>query len=326
MGAMGMETNCQSMGQQCFFLDEVWNPDVIVVHCSPTYQGGWPKYTGEPNFTYTSSSANGTFPIFPTWFEDPSLSTLFLPGSFTDTNTTLLPSTTANTTSPPNIAKAGNPLYAAIAGSFFTNDLSLTQGIVNDPSFIYDWTNLLYVWFILNCSVSAFNLTYTVINGSFTSVVLAMLPPEQAAPYFQTSWYTSPGAALTTAGVISTRLPLASESGSIPGFMSNMESSLRTTLAGFGSPIMDPLRNVKEQTREQKLVAQVPLPPLWFLVALCMLYTMLGLLVSLFTLRDCSPSARDIRDRLSVKGVVANCCRVPRYDLPNLDVSESFFA
>ena len=163
-------------------------------------------------------------------------------------------------------------------------------------------------------------------TGSFTSAVPVMLPPEQAAPYFQTSWYTSPGAALTTAGASRRSFRWRQNPAAFPGFMSNMESSLRTALVAFGSIIMDPLRNVKEQTREQKLVAQIPLPPLWFLMALCMLYTMLGLLVSLFTLRDCSPSARDIRDRLSVKGVVANCCRVPRYDLPNLDVSESFFA
>ena len=62
---------------------------------------------------------------------------------------------------------------------------------------------------------------------------------------------------------------------------------------------------ILEQHRERVLVARVPKVPLWMLVAFNCVYGILGIVLALLALSASLGNTNDVRERLSIAGVVA---------------------
>lgn len=108
-------------------------------------------------------------------------------------------------------------------------------------------------------------------------------------------------------------------------FLSVIADSWSVALVSEMAPVLMPERNIAQQTRAEMLVARVPFAPLFTVIALCVLYVLLGIGATVLALANNDTTTRDVAVRLGVAGIVAGWFNTPRYTTPGVEISEMFY-
>jgi len=235
----------------------------------------------------------------------------------------------------------GGRLYTALAGSYFTGYASLSLPISLPPpggvqSYGSDFIDIVDTVFMGNpsigfaygCEVQLYDMKYTVVNG--TSSISALVPANS-------SLYTAFVSNMNYVAYYATVENIASQiavtlwqnitSISTPSdFVDLLESSVRRGTVKQFVGMMVPAPPLLAQKRSDLLLTRVPKAPLWTLVSICLLTTLLGLATSCWAVACSSATTSAIRDRLSLPGIVANWSLVEHYDSPHVTPGEALQA
>ncbi|EPS44811.1 hypothetical protein H072_1184 [Dactylellina haptotyla CBS 200.50] len=194
-----------------------------------------------------------------------------------------------------------NPFYFALGTIININDYTggLGGNLQDDPDIVNPTHGGDAI--LISCQVELYEMEYKYSN---TSVTWASFSPANntvtslfLAPLIATDFgdlYVKTG--ITTAGISNTSQQIADKFA---------VSFSQITLAAT-TGVLEPQENLEEQLRVQFLVARVPIAPLYTLVSANALYALLGLLIAIFALRSDPKLNNNVRERLSVLGLVAN--------------------
>ncbi|KAF3932207.1 hypothetical protein ABW20_dc0109670 [Dactylellina cionopaga] len=196
---------------------------------------------------------------------------------------------------------ASNPSYFALATIINQNDNSGGAGgdLSADPEIVVPVHG--GNSFVLSCQVELYEMQYTYSNGSVTRASLSPANNSVAslflAPFLATN-FGDPFIenAILVAGISNTSQQVADK------FALSFSRSILAATAG----VLEPQINIQEQLRVQQLVARVPIAPLFTLVGANAAYALLGLIITIAALRSSPRVNSNVRERLSVLGLVAN--------------------
>ncbi|KAI4195552.1 MAG: hypothetical protein LQ350_007127 [Teloschistes chrysophthalmus] len=152
-----------------------------------------------------------------------------------------------------------------------------------------------FTGFALNCQATVYDVTFSLINGSFVDFNATKASPQKAsiikAPlqvgFGQYQLYQS------------AFLAVLANSDAVHATMSRSFSQIGMALA---SGVFDTDSNIQQRFRYTTNVTRVPKAPFWFLVILCLLYSAFGMVmtVTAFYLRR-MPEVREQQARLMVE-------------------------
>jgi hypothetical protein len=205
----------------------------------------------------------------------------------------------------------------SVYGTLDTNGLITGSPLSNDPEIVEQLEGG-FSW-ILNCSQTIYDITYTYIDGRVTSFI-PTLSNASIASLFQGPYNhkLSDSAFLNMATIAS----LSNTSSELVNVWANLYS--QTTLA-LSAGVMSPRSNLMQQVRDQRLVALVPKAPLFALVSLNMLYVLIGVVLALIATCASPRMTRDVQARLSVQGLTAALLEGERGEKP-VEAIESLFS
>ncbi|KAF3920127.1 hypothetical protein AA313_de0202555 [Arthrobotrys entomopaga] len=196
---------------------------------------------------------------------------------------------------------ASNPFYFAVAAIININDNSGGAGgnLLEDPDIVNPTHGGDAL--ILNCRIELYEMQYVYSNASVTwasfspannSVTSLFLAPLIATSFGDLFLQTS----ITAAGISNTSQQIADK----------FAVSFGQVVLAATTGVLEPQINLQEQVRVQFLVARVPIAPLYTLVGANALYALLGLVIAIVALRSDPKLNNNVRERLSVMGLVAN--------------------
>jgi hypothetical protein len=203
--------------------------------------------------------------------------------------------------------REANQLFTTISGSF-----------VMEP----------FIGFSIDCRVTIYTLNFAMLNGSIAKLDAAPTNPELAGSLV----WGGKDMPLPTAlrDTLSTGLSQASaQSTKGTAIEESMAMTLRrATVTYMGTSLNDvtvEAPNLQKQIRRITLDAQVPLASLWTLVSLRITFTVFGIVSAVWALVSHSRLIAELWQRLNVVSIVADWCRVPRYDQAGLDIGQTFY-
>lgn len=241
---------------------------------------------------------------------------------------------------PPNLSQTLDPtfsgrLYSAIVGSFY-GSLTLPQ-FTADQGFFYPLKNYSgttlslgnhnqYIGFAYQCSISFANVTYTYVDGSYSILSVSDVAPQT---YGAWAFYAGDGDANSIspppAGQISVEdgiseilwrnLSSSTDTYTSQNFSLALESAVRMTAAAWLKGAAAPAPPLTYQSRKSwPNATKVPKDSLITLVALNCIYSLLGLVASVFawstvynrqgrTSRPAAPGVLEIAELFSTKGL-----------------------
>ena len=215
-----------------------------------------------------------------------------------DTNTFQFPHPPLNVST----NRYANPWFAGAFGRavFIYNSSEWIEG---DPEIIrFDmrlWTD--EYWFVFKCDVTAYSLTYALVNHTLVSANLT-LADDDVASLLRNMVQTGGG---TPTLEYSSQLAVA-QSSSIDEMATNFALQLDQLMLAFSANFWTPVPNLQEQTRNNMLVTRVPKAPLFTLIVLCLIFVLLGVAVTVLALTGQTPHTREVQARLNIFGVVAS--------------------
>jgi hypothetical protein len=276
---VAINTQCKPITQACDAVAIEWTK----YHCSDQFQG-----------EFDTADANGT-----------SFQTSWRMNFFND-STLETPAETGNSSFP----TGQNPIYIAMAavanGAFFglfPNQTEDTEpALINDPDVLADTEGGLS--FMLLCNATIYDAEYTWINGSFgnfsslnpsnTTMANIINGPQQKNTTFGLNQFVN-GAVLATFSRTADELA------------QKMAQVYSQTALGLAAGVFSSRANLEEQTRQEFLVARVPLAPFYTLIAFNLVYAIVGGVVAVIALRATGgEGVLEARAGLSVWGIVAH--------------------
>lgn len=158
------------------------------------------------------------------------------------------------------------------------------------------------VAWVLSCATTVYEVAYSSINGTVQALSItpanATLGGIIAAPTNEGFGQSDIEIAARISSFSTTSQELADKWAAL----------YSQTALGLSAGVMSPRSNIQQQTRSIILVARVPKLPLFVLIGLNLLYSLVGILLALYAACFSSPSAtRDIQARLTVAGLAAIC-------------------
>lgn len=155
---------------------------------------------------------------------------------------------------------------------------------------------------VLSCSTTVYEATYTRINGSVQAVSMkpanASLGGIIAAP-------TNELFGQPDFEIAARRSSYNNNSQDLANDWAEQYSQIAL---GLSTGAMSPRLNTYQQTRSSILVARIPKIPLFVLIGLNLLYAIIGIVLALYSALFSSPrTTKDVQARLSVAGLVAVC-------------------
>ena len=229
------------------------------------------------NNSYTTAT-QGTV-----WFLDPGL-TRYANASFT-----------SNTRADPEaINIAHNPYHLGVWAALLP---SPTDQDPPPSETIYTITGTLT--YLLNCTTTVYDMTYSWINGTISSpklsVANATMGTELQWPSYLNLGKRYMDTAAYGAGAETTNQAIADA----------WSTSYSTTAMGLTAGFLSNRTNLLEQIRETRLVSRVSKVPLYFLIALNLLYAGIGLALAIIAMGSRPNDCNEVRERLSIVGLVA---------------------
>ena len=192
------------------------------------------------------------------------------------------------------IAKNMNPFYI---GTWANED---TQSLLDNE--VITPVHGGKAW-VLKCTARMYNLVYTYINGTITDHLLSLAN-------------ASTGGLVATPMNMDFALPSLETATKVASFSSSAQqlavkwaNSYSQIALGLSAGVMSPRPNSLEHRRTPILVARIPKAPLFTLVALNLIYAIVGIVLALYAAltSDIAGGTGAIRQRLTVPGLVAEC-------------------
>ena len=279
---IALGTQCEAITKQCKL--HVDDGASTSFHCNDKFYGNLAQPSIDGSTTNSASGSN----LDPTsgivHFQDPSL-TRFANASFNE-----------HIRNPYHLGVWGRPNLVnsdqQIASHAFVTPMHGGQAwLLNCTSTAYDMS---YSW--VNGTVQSANVTEA--NGTVSTTLQAPLFYSLGTPWLATAAY---GAGAEPDG------------GSLSEAWSTSYSKL---VMGLSAAYLSNRTNVLEQTRQTKLVSRIPKVPLYFLIALNVVYAILGMVLAVAALASGPHTNNDVRERLSVAGLVAYCFEGTRAQRP----------
>jgi hypothetical protein len=161
--------------------------------------------------------------------------------------------------------------------------------------------------FILLCNATVYDATYSWVNGSFSkftklsvandSLASIVNGPQQRNATFGASYFVS-------GAIVSIFSPTAQD------LADKMALIYSQTALGISAGVFMSSGNSEEQTRQPLLVAKVPFGPLYTLIGLDLLYSVIGVLLALTAM--CKMKVKGVNSLFTVWGIIAQAFeRVP---------------
>jgi hypothetical protein len=210
-----------------------------------------------------------------------------------------------------------NPFYFGTWSDVITNSDTGPNSIAQDPNIIVPKDGGL-AW-VLRCSSTVYDLTYTYINSTF-GVPSLRKSNETLAQIMATPFPMGFACStLTNLAIISAISDSADE------LANKWSTGFSTTAVAMAAGIMSPHRNLQEQSRTSMLVARVPKAPLFTLIVLNLIYATIGIALAIYAATNQPTEARNVQARLSVAGLAAACFEAEdRIRAPVENVEELF--
>lgn len=260
-------TECEIITSKCNidFLTSTFN-------CTPSFAGSLTS----PGPAMMATEVSKSSPVGVQYFGDPGLTNNF--------------SATSDVFSPQNPLYFGTWASAQQAVSFATN----TSGTAT----VDDTSGLGSSW-VLNCSSTIYEATYTWVNGTVTS--------------FNTSLANGTVGGIFSAGFAAGFGAAALQNiATIAGFSNSSDGLANITAAYFSQNslalsigAMDLRPGILEQSRSLINLTRVPLVPFYMLIVLKLLYAFSTVLFAFAVIIWAHPSeSQDVKTRLSIKGLV----------------------
>lgn len=268
--SFAVNTSCSAISRKCN-LRPAYGASTPF-NCTPAYHGDLTMV--EPD------AATLPYPISLTFFQDSAL----------------------NEPIDDNFSNFGNPFYFGAAALLPT--LGTTAGggrpssIAGDPEIVTP-VHGGYAW-VLGCSLTIYDLEYTWVNQVLASSTLTPSNASMAKIFgaaISGSWV---GSYFTNAAIISS---FGNDSSDLANQFSAQASHITSAMTA-GIMIEQPSQ--QQQRRTSILVARVPKAPLFTLLALNLIYPLMGLLLTLYVIFFSRyKETRDVQARFSVAGIVS---------------------
>ncbi|ETI22299.1 hypothetical protein G647_06372 [Cladophialophora carrionii CBS 160.54] len=154
---------------------------------------------------------------------------------------------------------------------------------------------------LLNCSATAYEITYSFINGTLQHVTAEVANGSVGTILAAGNYYGFGKVALETAAYS------ASQYNNTAQMADAWARAYSRTAMALGSGIMTARADLEEQLRSSRLVSRVPKAPLYTLVALNTVYAVLGFVLAWLALSSNPSETNELREKLSTAGLVAFC-------------------
>lgn len=196
-----------------------------------------------------------------------------------------------------------NPFYVALAARIPTSSFAAGSEMLATNDTFQGSANK-FMDFIIDCSVSSYDISYTWADGALNSMSLELTSNGSVLEIFHGS-------------VLYTSVSGQADSFDLQDFLIQAPISATTTesflrkfaglysekvLAKIGAYTTSRMA-LQEQQRQQMLLSKVPIPALGVLVGWSLAYTVLGLIIVLQAYRATRSNVRDIAAKLSLLGL-----------------------
>jgi hypothetical protein len=229
------------------------------------------------------------------YYTDPKLTQSYATGAFNSTTGAFDPYGTCV----PD-AELINPVYLGVA-SRFDADAS-TQNLTNEPGIMVGLDKT-YADFVLSCSYTTYEVSYTWFNGSIQSFSFTKSPNGTVAEMYHGSqmYATITGGAHDLVLNILQAAHQANSSDFIREWADLYSVKVLSAIGAHTSA----RPNLKEQQRSVLLVAKVPTVALCAIIACSLTYVILGFALGFAAFRSSSSNVQDLAARLSLAGLTA---------------------
>jgi len=191
-----------------------------------------------------------------------------------------------------------NPSYLGVFGHLAIVDRNST--ILKDPEIVQYVASV--TAFVLKCEIMVHELNYTIVNGSLAAAVLKPASNDTVILAMRSAFSGSITAAQYSLSAASAVL----RSNTMLEVAENYGTMMAQNLVAFAATAFVPQKNTEERERTQMLVARVPKRPLFLLVTLCVLFSLIPIIVGLKVFVVGPRHVRDVQARLSIAGLVAS--------------------
>ena len=174
---------------------------------------------------------------------------------------------------------------------------STVDGTFPSPDIINPLTGGLA--YLLNCTTTAFDLTYAWVNGTVLSANFARANATTSSVLQYPSYLKFARAWMDVAAYG------AGAEANGQALAQAWSTSYSKVAMGLTAGALSNRTDLLEQVRETRLVSRVPKMPLYFLIAFNVVYAVLGVVLALVALGSKPNESNDVRERLSIVGLVA---------------------
>lgn len=287
---VAVSSSCQPVSRACnlHVVRSGQNKDLVAYNCSSGFEGAVNVTGSHPDFHKYAPKGS---PLRPGSIVYPNGHFSFKPSPRPD----------IGTWPPSQRAETANKLHATSLMSVEDFLVGSNDILLTDPSVLYDDAKFLT---ILQCNVTMWNLTYSWVNGTLLAPTL--LPADKNVTDFYLQWmYDGDAVAAQLSSLATSTMVQSLNSAQIA---TTYAASLEKLILAFTAALFsrEPLTNSEEQTRRNLLVSRVPKAPLYTLIALCLLFVILGVTLLIMALTGRTAETREIQVRMSTFGMVAS--------------------
>jgi hypothetical protein len=195
-----------------------------------------------------------------------------------------------------------NPYYlgvwAYIIGMTATDELTEGGNVVIPMHGGITW--------LLNCEVTTYEMTYSWVNGTDRVDDLRVANGSMGTIVNAPIYYG------LGKGAMESNAYSATGESNVEALAESYAFAYSRTAMALSSGIMSSRPTLLEQTRETVLVARIPKVPLYMLVAFNLLFAIVGIVLAAVALMGSPLATNDVRERLTIAGIVAFAFEGPR--------------
>ncbi|KIW61169.1 hypothetical protein PV05_01326 [Exophiala xenobiotica] len=277
--SLAMHTSCTQIGRQCDLHTEAGALEPF--NCTDSFYGNLavPSINGEEADGVTGLALRSAGIVF-----------------FRDAALTKLANVSSNSGEATFLTRPSNPHHIGVWAhvELPANEQQAADGNVVVPE--HGGTS----W-LLNCTATAYLISYDFVNGSIQHATADIANGSVGTILNSGNYYGFGKVALETAAYS------ASQFNDTQQMADSWAKAYSKAALALSAGVMTGRADLEEQQRSTRLVARVPKAPLFSLVGLNSLYAILGVLLAVLALGSHPKETNELRERLSISGLVAAC-------------------
>lgn len=214
-----------------------------------------------------------------------------------------------------------NPIHSAHVAylqSVRDSNDGAAQSLSNDPEIVKPMHGG-DVW-ILGCESTVADVTFTWCNQTVTNMTFTPANASLGALLLTPMLHNFSSLDLQVAAHVADLAPTSQE------LADAFASAISREMIGLNAGIMASRSNLQEQQRSTFLVTRVPFAPLYFLVALTLIYAVVGVLLAVAAFGSTLRETKEVQARLTVAAVVAEAFEEPARVKKGVEQVKDMFA